>query len=490
MKNKDLKSRAITGFLWKLAEKFGVYFVQFVIQIILARILLPREYGIVGLLSIFITVSDVFIQQGLTTALIQKKDADDLDFSSVYFANLMMGMIIYAILFFLAPLIAWFYNEESLVSLLRILSLNVILGSFAAVHNAILTRNLEFKKSFYRNGAGVLAQGIVGIAAAILGCGAWALVYSKVASALIGTIVVVRTVEWKPKWIFSLERVKCLFGFSSKMLVNNLLNTIFNNINSLIIGHYYTSSDLGYYQRGQQMPQVPMTAIDGSFNEVLYPALSSVQDDLEKLKNVLRRSMKMSTFLVFPMMAGLYAVAEPLTVVLLTEKWLPAVPFFKLQCIICSFWILSARGHALNAIGRSDVSLATGIISKIITLVLLFAFIGKGIAAVMWATILTSVLCFGIGVYCSQKYIGYTFGELIADIGPSFAISVVMCGIVSLFNLFDISYLLKLLLQVATGVGIYLFGALTFQKSLMLYMLSTAKQIKKYHNIIVKKKEV
>ena len=477
MKNNDLKSRAVSGFFWKLAEKVGVYFVQFVIQIIVARILLPSEYGIVGLLSIFITISDVFIQQGLTTALIQKKNVDELDFSSVYFANVIMGLIIYAVLFSFAPLIAHFYNEENLVALLRILSLNVIFGSFGAVHNAILTRELEFRKSFYRNGAGVLAQGVVGIAAAILGCGAWALVYSKVANAVIGTIVVVITVKWKPKRRFSVERVKQLFGFSSKMLVNNLLNTIFNNINSLIIGHYYTSSDLGYYQRGQQMPQVPMTAIDGSFNEVLYPALSSVQDDLEKLKGVLRRSMKMSTFLVFPMLAGLYAVAEPLTVVLLTEKWLPAVPYFQLQCIICSFWVLSARGHALNAIGRSDVSLITGIISKIITLALLFAFIKQGIVAVMWATILTSVLCFGIGVYCSHKYIGYTFAELAADIGVSFVISVGMCGIVSLFNLLSISYLAKLVLQVAIGTGLYILGALLFQKPLLMYMTSIAKQM-------------
>ena len=399
LKSNSIKSRAIKGVGWKLMEKIGGQLVQFIIQIILARLLLPKDYGVIGLVTIFITVSDVFLQQGLPTALIQDKNADEFDFSSVFYANIGVAIIIYFVLFFISPWVAKFYSEDSLILIMRVLSLNIIVGSISAVHSAILAKKLEFKQSFYRNMSNVLTQGCVGIYLAYEGFGVWALVFSKVIGTLVGTIVLAISVHWKPLRYFSWKRIKKLFSFGSKILGTNLLNTLFNNIHSLIIGRYFNAASLGYYQRGQQIPQAIMTAIDGSMNEVLYPTLSNMQKDMCILKNALRRSMKISMFIVIPMLAGLIVISDSLVSILLTNKWSACVPFMKLACIICMFWPLSARTHAINAIGRSDVTFKISFFSKTLTIILIFLCIDGGIYAIMLGTILASIITFGITTY-------------------------------------------------------------------------------------------
>jgi O-antigen/teichoic acid export membrane protein len=329
----NMKQKVVSGMIWKLAEKICLLGIQFVLQIVLARLLLPEEYGLVGLLTIFITVSDVFIKYGFTAALIQRKDVDDTDCSSVFIVNLLISIGIYCVLYFVAPWVAVFYKNERLVSLMRILSLNVVFGSLGSVHNAILSRELDFKKSFFRNSFNILTQGIVGIGAALAGFGAWALVLSRISGTLVGSLVLWITVKWKPGLKFSGSRVRMLFQFGSKVLGTNLLETIFNNMHSLIIGRFYSSAELGFYQKGQQMPQAFMAAIDGSFSEVLYPTLSALQDDIAAVKNGLRRSLKTSIFIVLPMLLGVIATADALISVLLTDKWLPCVPFMQLQCV-------------------------------------------------------------------------------------------------------------------------------------------------------------
>ena len=393
MKNEqNLKERAIGGAIWKFAEKLGMQMMQIVIQIVLARILLPEDYGIIGLLSIFINISDVFILQGFTTALIQKKDADELDYSSVFFANLTMSAVIYIIFYAISPAVAKFYNTPQLCRVMRVLSLNIIVGAFCAVHNAIVSKNLQFKISFIRNIANTVTQGVVGIVMACFGYGVWSLVGSKIAGTFVGMVILCVTVEWKPKFVFSIERIKSLFKYSSKVLGTNLLNTIFNNIHSLIIGRYFSTIDVGYYQRGQQIPQAAMTAVDGSMNEVLYPTLSLLQNEPDRLKSALRRSMKTSMYIVLPMLMGLMVTAKPLTLILLTDKWLPSVPFMQLTCLITIFWPLSARTHALNAIGRSDVTFKLSIVAKIITLIMIGVCVSFGIYAIMGYLI--GIFCF------------------------------------------------------------------------------------------------
>lgn len=475
MDNDSLKQKALNGMVWKLSEKMGMQVVQFVIQIVLARLLMPEEYGLVGLLTIFITISDVFILQGFTTALIQRKNADELDFSSVFFANLAMAIVIYAILYFSAPYIALFYKEPQLTELMRILSLNVIFGAISAVHNAVLSKHLDFKKSFFRSIFNVATQGVVGITAACLGWGAWSLVISKISGTLVGSLVLLVTVKWKPAFKFSFQRVASLFSYSSKVLITNLLNTVFNNLHSLVIGKFYTSADLGYYQKGQQIPQAFMSAIDGSFSEVLYPTLSVVQEDVSALKNALRRSMKMSMFIVTPLLLGVIAIAEPLTVVLLTDKWLPCVPFIQLQCVVCLFWPLTARNHALNAMGKSNVTLKLSIISKLITVILIVVCIPWGIYAIMLGTICSSLITFWITSYYVNKNIRYSVWELLKDIGPCIGLSIVMMAAVFLVGQIAMNIFLKLAVQIALGVVIYVGGAIVLKIDSFQYMLDILK---------------
>lgn len=475
---KEVKSKVVAGAIWKLLEKTGMTFIQFLIQIVLARLLLPEDYGLVGLLTIFMTISDVFLLQGFTTALIQKKDADELDFSSVFFANLIMAVVIYIVFFLSAPLVATFYKEERLVLIMRVLSLNVIAGAFAAVHNSVMAKNLEFKKSFFRVAANVVTQGLVGIACALLGFGVWSLVVSKLAGTTVGTIVICTTVKWRPKFLFSIKRLKKLFSYSSKVLVVNLVNVVFNNIHSLIIGRYFTKAELGYYQRGQQFPTVLTTAIDGSLSEVLYPTLSRIQDDLEKVKATLRRSMKTSMFVVLPMLLGLIAISEELILLLLTEKWLPCIPYLQLTCVVCAFWPLAARTQALNALGMSNVTFKLSMISKVLTLLLIMVCVRFGIYAILLGTILSSCVTVWLTSHYISKYIHYTIKEFLLDLLPSVAISVVMMLLVMLLGrILEVNLLLKIAIQVIFGGGVYITLSKIFRVDSLAFVLDMIKKL-------------
>lgn len=476
MRTEDaFKQKALNSALWKFLDKIGTQVAQFIIQIVLARLLLPSDYGLIGLLTIFIAISDVFIQQGFATALIQKKDVDDLDYSSVFFANIFLSFILYGILFLIAPLVANFYNQPQLTSLMRVLSLSVIFGAIGAVHNAIMAKNLQFKKSFFRGLANTLTYGTTGIVLACLGFGVWSLVYSRILGVLVGSLVLCFTVNWKPSKCFSAQRIKNLFGYSSKIVGTNVLNTAFNNVHSLIIGKFFTANDLGYYQKGQSIPQTAMTAVDGSLNEVLFPTLSALQDDMDRLKSTLRRSLKLSIFFVFPMLIGIIVVAKPLVVILLTEKWLPCVPYMQLSCVVCLFWPFSARRNALNALGKSNVTFWVSIISKGLTIIGIVACIPFGVFAIMLGTICASSISFIIMTFLTKKYIRYYVNELIKDILPAVLLSAVMGVAVYCVQFIGLSDIITLLIQVPLGVVIYVGGAKIFKMESFDYILRLIK---------------
>lgn len=473
--NSTLSQKALNGVFWKFAEKFSGQLMQLIIQIVLARILLPSEYGLVGLLSIFITISDVFIIQGFTTALIQKKDPDEVDYSSVFFANIIMAIVLYAILYAIAPLLASFYSEPQLKNVMRVMANNVVVGALGAVHNAILSRNLDFKKSFMRNISNSLTQGIVGITMALHGFGVWSMVISKVSGTLVGVIVLWFSVRWQPQFIFSGKRVKSLFKYSSKVLGTNLLNAIFNNIHSLIIGRYYSTIDVGYFQRGQQIPQATMASVDGSMSEVLYPTFSKLQQNYGHLKAALRKSIKTSMFIVLPLMGGLCITAEPITLLLLTDKWLPSVPYMQIQCLICMLWPLSHRIHALNAIGKSDISFRVSVIEKSITVLAIVVLIPLGIYTVMIGAFVSSIICSFITSYYIKLYLDYSFTELVKDLSHSVLLTMIMCLLVSSVNLLDPPVVITLIVQIILGVAVYIAGAWITKHEVFLYLLEILK---------------
>ena len=477
MKNDSLTSKAAGGFIWKFLEKFVSTGVQFVLSIVLANLILPKEYGIVGELVIFTQICDVIILQGLTSALIQKKNADQVDFSSVFFANLVVSAALYLILIAASPLMVMYFKQPVLRKMMPIFGLIVIIGGFGAVPNAVLSKALDFKKSFFRNLSNYCVQAVVGITCALMGCGAWSLVWSKLSGTLVGVIVLVITVGWKPSKTFSFARIKSLFSYGSKVLVTNLLNTIFNNIQPLIVGGVYSSDMLGQYQRGQQMPSALMSAVDGSLSEVLFPTLSNVQDQKDRLKAMMRRSMTVSMFLVFPFLWGLIATAKPLIMVLINDNWLPCVPFMQLTCVICMFWPLNARTQALNAMGKSNVTMKVSIISKTMTVIMVLASIRISIYAMMISSIIASTITFWITSYYVNKYIGYTLSEVLKDIAVPLFMSAGMAGIVYCVKFLGLSDLLTLLIQVPLGIAVYISASKLFHIDSLDYILSMVKRL-------------
>lgn len=474
--NQNLNRRAFSGVMWKFSEQAGVQLAQLVTNITLARILEPEDFGTIGILTIFMAVSDVFIQQGFTTALIQKKGTSELDYSSVFYANMGLAAVIYGILYVSAPWISDFYGEQQLTKMLRILSISTVIGSFSTVQLAILSKTLDFRKSFFRGLSSTLAHGAVGIVLARSGFGVWSLVYSRIAGVLVGSIVLWVSVKWHPKAMFSVNSIRSLFGYSSRILGTRLLDTIFNNIHSVFIGKFFTISDLGYYQKGQQIPQMIMVASDGSINQVLYPTLSILQDDLVSLKNALRRALKTSMFITLPVMFGLIAVAEPLITILFTDKWLPSVPFMQLACVICAFWPLSSTINALNAIGLSNVTLKLSLLTKVITLLFLAVSISFGIYAIMVSTILTSFVTTWITSYYVNMHIRYSIKELLLDILPPVALSIVMMVIVFLVGRVVVDIYTKVILQIITGATVYVTGAFMLRIDSLNYLVQLMRK--------------
>ena len=382
MPEDNLKTSVLSSLFWKFLERGGVSGVQFIVQIILARLLLPEDYGVIALIVVFIAISQTFVQSGLGTALIQKKKVTDADYSSVFYLSLGIALVFYCILFLGAPAIAAFYNQPLITPVLRVLGLTLFFGAVNTIQNAVIARNFLFRKLFVSSLGAVLLSGVVGVAMAYAGYGVWALVGQQLISAIALCIIMWFTVQWRPKLIFSVARVRELFSFGWKLLVSGLIDVTYTNLSSLIIGKLYPASMLGYYTKGKEFPNVLVSNINSSIQAVMFPAYAKNQDNRPMVKQIMRRALVTSAFLVFPAMAGLAAVAEPLIELLLTDKWLIAVPFLQIFCAVYALWpIHTVNLQAINALGRSDVFLKLEILKKIVGVSMLAVTVPIGIYA-------------------------------------------------------------------------------------------------------------
>lgn len=457
-------------------ERFSAQGVQFFVQIFLARLLMPEDYGKIALITIFITISNVFIQSGFNTALIQKKDADEIDFSSVFYLSIVISVMLYIIIFFSAPFIAGYYGEPQLKQLLRVLALSLIFYAVTTVQNAFVSKSMQFKRFFFSSLGGIIISGTVGIFTAYLGWGAWALVCQHLTNTIVVTIVLWITVKWRPKLTFSFARIKRLFQFGYKLLFSSLIDTVYNNLYGLIIGKLFDSETLGYYNRGDSVPNLIVTNINGAISSVLFPALSDSQDDKNRLKSMMRRSIVTSSYLIFPMMAGIIACAEPIILVLLTDKWIDCVPFLQLLCIVYSLWpIHTANLQVINALGRSDIYLKLEIIKKIIGIVFIIISVPYGVFGMVYFKIASSVLSTIINSYPNKKLLNYSYKEQILDILPSLALSVVLGLMVYCIKYLGFSVLVTLAIQVIAGVVLYLGLSYMLKLECLFYLLDTAK---------------
>lgn len=483
----SLKSSVITSLIWKFLERIGTQGVQFIVAIVLARLLSPADFGLIALVTVFITLANVFVQSGLNTALIQKKDADNLDFSTVFYSCLALACLLYLGLFLGAPLIAKFYNNQTeLIPVIRVLGLMLPLGALNSIQEAYVARNMMFKKLFYRSVGAIIPAGCIGVFCAFMGCGIWSLVVQQLSNSVLICIIMWFTVKWRPQLAFSIARWKSLFSFGWKLLCSALLDTFYQNLRNLVIGKMFTPAALGFYNRGDQFPHLIINNVNSSIQSVLLPSLSSVQDDRVRLKTLARRSIKTSGFLILPLMAGLAAVAEPLTLSVLGEKWLPAVPFIQICCFTYAFWpIHTTNLSAINAVGRSDVFLKLEIIKKcygFAALVLMIWLFRTPVGIAMSAAITAPIGSF-VNAYPNKKLLNYSFGEQMKDFLPSFALAVLMGFAVYfmsglLTNEFAISPVLQLLVLTAFGTVVYLGLAKLFRLECLDYLVKTLKEFK------------
>ncbi len=489
-KKMSFKNSVISSLIWKFLERIGTQGVQFIVSIVLARLLSPADFGLIALMMIFIAVANVFVQSGLNTALIQKKNADNLDFSTVFYSSLALSGLLYALLFFCAPLIAIFYNNQTeLISVIRVLGIMLPLGALNSIQEAYVARNMMFKKLFYRSVCAIIPAGGVGVFCAYMGFGVWALVAQQLSNSILICTIMWFTVKWRPNFSFSFARWKSLFSFGWKLLCSALLDTFYNNFFGLVIGKFFSPSDLGFFNRGDHFPKIIITNINASIQSVLLPSLSTVQDDRARLKSLARRSISMSSFLILPLMAGLAAVAAPLTLVLLGEKWLPAVPFIQISCFTYAFWpIHTTNLSAINAVGRSDVFLKLEIIKKCygftVLALVIYAF-RSPIGIAMSAFVLAPLGSF-VNAYPNKKLLNYGFIEQMKDFVPSFLLSLAMGSAVYfvgdiLTEYLNLAPILLLGISVVAGLLLYLGLAKAFRFESLDYLIKTIKNLKKEH---------
>lgn len=473
-------NRLAKGFAWKLMERFGVQGVQFFMQIVLARMLSPEHYGILSLMLVFVTLSNVFVQNGFNTALIQNKAVTEEDYSSVFWVSLVISVLLYGALFASAPFVGVFYKMPDIVWPLRVIALTLILGAFNSVQLAKVSRELDFKKVFFSNIGGVIVSGIVGFALAYAGAGLWALVVQYLLNIAVACIVMLFTVKWFPKLIINWKRVKDLFSYGWKLLISSLLDTLYQDLRSLVIGKKYDEGTLGYYNRGKQFPQFIVNAVNGTVQSVMLPAMSEMQSDMKQVKSLTRNSIMLSTYIMMPIMAGLAAVATPLVSILLTDKWLPCVPYMQIYCFSLAFYpVHSCNLQAINAVGRSDIFLKLELIKKAMGLVFLaiavFCF-DSPIAIAMTGIFTTLISCF-VNAYPNKELIGYAYREQMRDILPSLLISVVMYLLVLQVERLSLNVWLVLFLQILLGITIYVAFSVMFHLEAFEMLLKMAKQI-------------
>ena len=478
----------LSNFIWRLAERSGAQIVQLVVSIVLARLLAPTDYGVVALMNVFISILSVFINCGLGSALIQKKDADDVDFSTVFFAQLIFCGVIYTGLFITAPFISEFYNMPEMTPMIRVLGLTLVIAAVKNVQVSYVSRNMQFKRFFFATLGGTIGAAGVGIGMACLGFGAWALIAQSLFNNAVDTLILWITVKWRPIKVFSFIRLRKLFSFAWKLLVSALIDSVYNNLRSLIIGKVYSAQDLAFYNKGQSWPSVIVDNINSSIDSVLLPSMSSVQDSRESVKSMTRRAIKTSTYVIAPIMMIFAFCGTPLVRLILSEKWLPLVPFQIIFCISYMFYpIHTANLNAIKAMGRSDIFLKLEIIKKAVGLIALAITVPISVMAMGYSLLFTSLTSQIINTWPNKKLLNYGYLEQLKDILPGILLAVFMGCCIYPIQFIGLPDIVTLCIQVPLGAVIYIGGSKIFKLESFTYLWNMVKPVLK--KIFNRKKE-
>ena len=480
-----IKKKVFSGMIWAFGEQFAAQAVSFILSVILARLLMPDEYGTITMVLVFINIANVFVTNGFGEALVQRKNATDEDFTTVFYCSLAVAVFLYSVLYITAPLIAAFYDSPELALVLRVLSLKLPIASINSIQRAYVQNNMQFKKFFFSTLGGTILSGVLGIFMAYKGFGVWALVAQYMSNSCVATIVMFFTVRWKPKLIFCKSSAKELIKYAWKLTAASLINTVYNELRSLIIGKKYSSSDLAYYNKGNHIPSLAITNINSAISTVIFPAMSQCNNAPNRLKAITRRSMKVAAFVIFPVMGGIIGVGESLIRLLLTEKWIPCVPYLYMACM---YWacqpVQTANWQVIKAMGRSDLALRLEIYKKVIGFLLVFVSIPFGVEAIAASNVLFAIISMLINIIPNKRLINYSIREQMLDLAPSFISSVVMCLVVLEVGNIVLPDIVLIPVQVAIGIGIYVFCSVLLRNDSFSYILDilkgyTAKRRKK-----------
>lgn len=460
-----MKDQMISGMAWRGLERFGSTFVQFVISIVMARLLLPEQFGIMAMLAVLVELSGVFVESEFSTALIQKKESSHTSECSVFFYNLAVAGIIYLVLFFAAPMVSRFYGEVQLTLVLRVLSLKVIIVALGLVPRALLTKHVDFRRLLVVGWGSILTGALTGIALAAMNFGVWALVAQQLATATAGTMLLWTLSSWRPAWRFSFSRLGELFGYGSKLLASRLMSTVFDNLYLVAIGKLFSPAALGFYHRGSNLPLVLIGPVSDTVSTVLFPSYAAMQNDPELMHKAARRSLNLLYVILTPLLVGLCMTAEPMVRLLLTEKWLPCVPYVRiisLSCLFLPFHIINLQ--VIRALGRSDLFLRVELVNILIDIAVIAICYRFGLLVLILGQLATSPLAVVVNSFYSRRFIGYSTVRQLLDAVPVTLIAGLMAAVVWMVGLGSYgNEVLRLALQVVCGAGVYI-GACYFFK--------------------------
>lgn len=468
----SLRNQATAGLVWTFSQQFGNQIIGFVVSVVLARLLLPAQFGLIGMVTVFIAIGTSLVDVGLTQSLIRNKEVDQEDLSTVFFFNLVGSLLIYLILFFTAPVIAEFYNQQALVDILRVLGLVFIISAFGAIQGARLTKMMNFRTLTVISIPSTVVGGIVGIVLAFNGFGVWSLVYSKITEAIVKSAQLWIYSKWSPTFIFNIEKFKEHFNFGYKLTLSGLLETIFNNIYVIVIGKYFLASQVGYYTRAQSFQKLPVSNISTALNKVTYPLFAQIQDEDSRLKRIYKQIMQSVIFLISPILIFAAVLAEPLFRFILTEKWLPAVPYFQILCVSGILYPLNAYNlNVLKVKGRSDLFLKLEIVKKALVSIGIIIAIQYGIYGLLYSQAVLSVISFFINSSYTNKFISYSLLEQLKDILPFIGFSLLAgVGILFLDHFLDsrnVNDILRIIIGSLAGILIYLPLTFFFKKAIL-----------------------
>lgn len=458
--SESLKHKTVKGVVWSSVERFSVQGIQFLVMIVMARLLTPKDYGLVGMVAIFIAVAQSLVDSGFSQALIRKQNRTETDNSTVFYFNIVVGILLYLILFAIAPWVADFYDSPELTALMRVVCLSVVFNSLVVVQRALLTVNIDFKTQAKASLAAALVSGAVGIGMAYGGYSYWAIVAQQLVNLGLNALLLWMFAHWRPRWIYSWNSFRELFTFGSKLMASGLLDVVYRNMYLLVIGKVFTASSLGYYTRAHQFAEFPSSNLTGILQRVTYPVLCQIQNDDERLAQIYRRFLRLSAFLIFPLLVGLSAVAEPFVLLLLKEQWMFAATLLQIICFSMMWFPIHAINlNLLQVKGRSDLFLRLEIIKKVIAVLILCVTIPMGLIAMCVGQILSSIICLVINTHYTGKLIQVGFLRQMRDLLPTLLLSLSMWGVVYVV----ISCLSGSLLQLVTGVfvGIFYYAILS-----------------------------